>query len=206
MSENTNEILADVPEITAPRPLKVIAKEIIKYRSQIEQNAVKIGGLLCEAKLILVKHGEWVEWLNENFNLSHRTANRFMRIYEGFANSPALANIGLARTKADVLLRLPDEDRESFMKENNVEELSTRELENRVREYLGIESKEPKKPKKSSQSAENSAPVTVDERIDFLNDSINGLLEYIEESESKEAYDRLLQLCRETIERITNAE
>jgi hypothetical protein len=60
-----------------------------------------------------------------------------MRIHEGFSNSPTLANLGLARTKADILLRLGSDEREAFVEENNVEELSVRELENRVCERAG---------------------------------------------------------------------
>jgi hypothetical protein len=58
---NSTEIVVidPQPEIAKPRSLKVIAKDIIRCRSHVEHNAVKIGELLNEAKLILVKHGEW---------------------------------------------------------------------------------------------------------------------------------------------------
>jgi hypothetical protein len=182
-------------EIIEPRSLNVIAKEIKKHRKQIEQNAVKIGELLCEAKAILVKHGDWKKWLEDNFDFSHRTANRLMRIYQEFSNSPALANIGLARTKADILLRLPDDEREAFMAENNIEELSTRELEKRVREIVG----KPQKEKQEESIHNEPVPINVNDRIAFLGDMVNGLIEHIESRKGYEDYEevcaKLLKLC-----------
>jgi hypothetical protein len=42
-------------------------------------NAMKAGDALIEAKE-LVKHGEWLDWLRENCELSERTASRYMQL------------------------------------------------------------------------------------------------------------------------------
>ena len=45
------------------------------------RRAIESGEALVEAKR-LVEHGEWLQWLSENFNGSVRIAQRWMRIAE----------------------------------------------------------------------------------------------------------------------------
>lgn len=103
--------------------------------------ALQIGQLLCEAKA-LVNHGEWGTWIKGNTEFSQSTANNLMRIFEeygadqvgifGNAKSQTLGN--LSYSKALALLDVPAEEREAFAEDNNVEELSTRELEKLIKE------------------------------------------------------------------------
>jgi len=118
----------------------VIAAEIRSIDQQARQyvlnSAIEIGKKLKEAKE-LVAHGEWGNWLQENVNYKQSTANNFMRISEEYANSQALAN--LSYTQAVALLSVPAEERESFVQENNVTELSTRELQAVIKEKKELE-------------------------------------------------------------------
>ncbi len=118
----------------------VIAAEIRSIDQQARQyvlnSAIEIGKKLKEAKE-LVAHGEWGNWLQENVNYSQSTANNFMRVSEEYANSQALAN--LSYTQAVALLSVPAEERESFVQENNVTELSTRELQAVIKEKKELE-------------------------------------------------------------------
>lgn len=118
----------------------VIAAEIRSIDQQARQyvlnSAIEIGKKLKEAKE-LVAHGEWGNWLQENVNYKQSTANNFMRIAEEYANSQALAN--LSYTQAVALLSVPAEERESFVQENNVTELSTRELQAVIKEKKELE-------------------------------------------------------------------
>jgi ssDNA-binding Zn-finger/Zn-ribbon topoisomerase 1 len=144
----------------ATRTLDTIVKEIKDCRNRIERDEIKIGYLLIEAKTdpSLAKTKEWRNWLKENFAFSDRTASRLMRIADKFNGSPALANLGLSRTKADVLLRLADDEREKFMEEHNIENFSTRQLEEKVREHLGNQSMNPKNTKGKSATWSYGCP------------------------------------------------
>ena len=105
-------------------------------------NSIEIGRRLVEAKS-MIDHGEWGSWLEQYVEYSQRTANNLMRIFEEFgsnqlalfdnnAKSQALAN--LSYTQAVALLGVPEEDREKFLEENDIEKLSTRELQQVIKE------------------------------------------------------------------------
>lgn len=104
--------------------------------------AVEIGRRLTEAKE-LVAHGEWMDWLKRETEFSQPTANRFMRIYAEYGSDQG--NLFGAETKYSTLnnlsvsnalklLAMPEEERESFALEVDAEHLSSRELEEAIRE------------------------------------------------------------------------
>lgn len=131
-------------EELAKRDIESITEEIQELKTEAQRLIVyyvcKIGKKLTEAKAIL-QHGEWAEWLENEVNFSQRTATNYMKIYEKYGsdqmslfggNSQAIANLGY--TKALQLLAIPASEREDFVKENNVDELSTRQLDDLIRE------------------------------------------------------------------------
>ena len=102
--------------------------------------AIEIGGYLTEAKALL-PHGEWGNWLKDKVNYSQSTAINFMKLYEEYGNrqeslfsSNSQAVMNLSYTKALRLLAIPEDEREQFVEENNVEEMSTRELEKALKD------------------------------------------------------------------------
>ncbi len=126
------------------RSIENITEEIQELKAEAQCTAVyyicRIGKRLAEAKSIL-PHGEWAEWLANKVEFSQRTASDFMRIYKEYGsdqtslfggNSQAIANLGY--TKALQLLAIPAAEREEFVEENDVEELSTRQLADLIRE------------------------------------------------------------------------
>lgn len=128
-SKQATEIV-DSPEVSIARTPEVIAAEIRTIDQQARQaalhGALQIGLRLTEAKA-LVSHGEWGDWLKSNVNYSQSTANNFMRVASEYEASGALAN--LSYTQAVALLAVPAEEREEFATENNVSEMSSRELQ-----------------------------------------------------------------------------
>lgn len=131
-------------EELAKRDIDSITEEIQELKTEaqclIVRYVCKIGKKLTEAKAIL-QHGEWAEWLENEVNFSQRTATNYMKIYEEYGsdqmsifggNSQAIANLGY--TKALQLLAIPASEREDFVEENNVDELSTRQLDDLIRE------------------------------------------------------------------------
>jgi hypothetical protein len=132
-------------EITTKRDPAVLALEIRTLQQQAEsiltRYIIEIGRRLCEAKAVL-DHGQWGPWLKEQVQFSQSTAQNYMKIYERFgsdqaslfgeAKSETVAN--LPYTKTLKLLVMPDDEMEVFIEENNVADMSTRELAKAIRE------------------------------------------------------------------------
>lgn len=109
--------------------------EILILKDQTAQNIIEIGKRLIKVKENL-EHGEFTEWLKQKVDISHRTANNFMKVATTFSNSQAIAN--LSSTKLFLLAGLEEEERQEVMQENNVEDMTTRELEKVVKEKKQI--------------------------------------------------------------------
>lgn len=90
--------------------------------------------------LVMLPHGAWLPWLEEQVEFSERTARNFMRLARECTNRQALADLGAA--KALTLLALPPEERAQFMEEHHtingedktVIDMTSRELEQAIRE------------------------------------------------------------------------
>jgi len=142
-----SEIMTDNSALTTVRTPNLIAAEINNIKDQTRKmvlyNSIEIGRRLVEAKQIL-SHGEWGQWLEKSVDYSQRTANNLMRIFQEYgadqltffgdnAKSQAFAN--LSYSQAVALLGIHEEDeREKFIKENDVENMSTRELQKAIKE------------------------------------------------------------------------
>lgn len=137
--------IIDVP-MTAQRDIQIVTVEINVLHRQAQEMAlsyaIQIGQRLKEAKAML-PHGECGRWLETEVPFKPSTAQNFMRIFEeygsnqtslfGDAKSQTIGN--LPYTKALKLLAIGDVDeREAFIEENDVANMSTRELEKAIRE------------------------------------------------------------------------
>jgi len=136
----------DAPVFLIVRTSDVIAAEIngikAQTRSMMMTASIEIGRRLTEAKSLL-DHGEWGEWLESRVAYSKSTANNLMRIFDEFGarqitmlddNASSATFQRLGYTQAVALLGLPADDREAFIAENPVDEMSTRELQQAIRE------------------------------------------------------------------------
>lgn len=113
------------------RTIETITDEILDAKRTGGEAILTIGRCLIEAKDML-PHGEWLPWLNERVELSERTVQKFMRLAQKWSNPSALADLGA--TKALMLLALPEEERDEFIEDHNVIDMSTRQLEQAIRE------------------------------------------------------------------------
>lgn len=113
------------------RTIEAITGEILELKQRGGEVILDIGRRLLEAKGML-PHGEWLPWLNERVEFSERTAQKFMRLAQKWSNPSALADLGA--TKALMLLALPEEEREEFVEDHNVIDMSTRQLEQALKE------------------------------------------------------------------------
>ena len=126
-----------LPE-TGPRTAETIGSEIRYLSHQAKCMTVwfgvEIGKRLAEAKA-MVGHGGWLDFLKTETEFSQPSANRFMRIAKEYgekSNYSALNNLSV--TNALQLLSIPAEDREEFAEAVDAENLSSRELEQAIRE------------------------------------------------------------------------
>ena len=113
------------------RDIETITGEILEAKRAGGEAILTIGRCLIEAKEQL-PHGEWLPWLNERVEFSERTARNFMRLAREWSNRQALADLGAA--KALTLLALPPEEREQFVAEHNVVDMTSRQLQQAIRE------------------------------------------------------------------------
>ncbi len=109
--------------------------EILMLKEQTAQNIIEIGKRLLKVKEN-IGHGNFGDYLKNKVEFSRQTANRFMSIATEFSNCSAMSNLG--STKLFLLAGLDEEDREEVMQENNVEDMTTRELEQAVKEKKEI--------------------------------------------------------------------
>lgn len=117
---------------TETRDIETVTAEIIQLQQDAGNAIIGIGKRLIEAKA-MIPHGEWLSWLAEEVGYSERVAQSFMRLAREWESNPkALSDLGA--TKALKLLVLPPEERETFMAENNVVDMTSRELEKAIRE------------------------------------------------------------------------
>ena len=103
---------------------------------------VEIGRRLREAKELL-EHGQWGTWLQEETDMSASTASRFMKLYDEYGadqigifgaetKSSTLQNLSISNALR--LLAVPENEREAFAEEHDVEHMSARDLDTLIRE------------------------------------------------------------------------
>src|SRR5579863_9595104 len=90
---------AKVRHMTATRTKKTELDKITdKLRLAFQGESMSItdiGALLIKARELLeIEHGKWMPWLKENFNLSYRTALRYIGAAQYFeGKSATVANL-----------------------------------------------------------------------------------------------------------------
>ncbi|OBZ08906.1 hypothetical protein A8L34_22395 [Bacillus sp. FJAT-27264] len=128
------------------RTTEVIAIEINAIKDQTKRiflsASIEIGRRLVEAKTML-PHGEWGIWLKDTVDYSQSTANNLMKVFEEFGadqlslfggDTKSQAFENLSYSQAVALLVLPGDEREQFIEQNHVEDMSTRELNEAIKE------------------------------------------------------------------------
>ena len=160
-----------VPERTLP----VIASEILYIESQVAKTAldgaIQIGIKLKESKE-KVDHGQWEDWCSENLNYSKSKAEKMMKIATeyGDENSPYAKTYmctDLSISKALRLLQVPESEVESFAEKNDIQDMTVKELEDKIKAL---------KQEKEDQSVEMEKEILeLQERMEKKNDEAERL-------------------------------
>ena len=107
-----------------------LTTEILIYKQQTAQNIIEIGKRLIEVKASLA-HGEWGKWLEEKVDFRNETASRFMKVARECANLTSISNMGTGKIFA--LLDIPQEEREAFIAETDIDSMTTRQLQQAIK-------------------------------------------------------------------------
>lgn len=124
-------------ELTEFNIEKATAK-ILMLKEQTAQNIIEIGKTLIEVKNNL-EYGAFGSWLETEVDFTHQTANKFMKVAIEFPDYAPVRNLGTRKLFA--LAGLDEENRQEVMQENNVEDMTSRELEQVVKEKKEIKKK-----------------------------------------------------------------
>lgn len=138
-----SEMSADISTTTAITPttentvatpdssLDLLTLEIKFHLNQMGFHVIEVGKRLIQAKEML-PHGEWTNWLKNNFALSQDTASNFMNVAKRFgSNSETSRNFNFSQLVT--LLKLPAGDEQKFIEQkaaegNPVEDMTIKKL------------------------------------------------------------------------------
>lgn len=156
-------------DVSVTRTPEMVAAEINLIKDQTRKlvlsNSILIGKKLKEAKEML-EPGQFGKWLAEAVDYSQSTANNLMRVYDEYGadqgvlfGSAAKSDVleKLSYTQAVLLLGVPAEQREDFIQKEHVEEISTRELQAKIKELTMAKEKAEKKANVSAELAQEAA-------------------------------------------------
>lgn len=184
-------------EITAVgvRDINTISAEIRLIKANVQkvalEGAIEIGRRLTEAKEML-PHGEWGDWLREEFEYSQPTASRLMTLFREYgsaqgslfgAESKYSTLNSLDVSKALLLVAIPENERESFAAENKIEDLSTRELDRLIKEKQEAEERAARA-EKELESAEDEKREAVALAVSEYESTVDDIQKLLHEAES----------------------
>lgn len=123
---------------------------------------IEIGRRLTEAKEML-EHGQWLAYLKEQTEFSRSSAGRLMTLYKEYgaaqtslfgaeSNYPTLNNLSISNALR--LLAVPEDEREEFAAEHDVEHMSARELDELIKQRDEAEQRAAKAEEQVQQAAE----------------------------------------------------
>ncbi|MBP3319225.1 MAG: DUF3102 domain-containing protein [Ruminiclostridium sp.] len=186
--------------VKTERTVDTVTLEINTLHRQAQQMmlgyVIEIGKRLVEVKEML-PYGSWGTYLAERTPYSQSTANNFMKIFQEYGDENlSLFEQGtksqtfgkLSYTQALALLALPANEREEFAQENNVEDMSSRQLQEAIRERnqareeadrLKAAAKELEEAKAQLAHAEKSR-AKMEEDMGLLNERLAGLNQEVE--------------------------
>ena len=184
-------------EIQIQRTPDIIGAEIRGLTQQAKRMTlwfgIEIGRRLTEAKEIL-DHGQWLPYLKEQTEFSQPTASRFMKLYDEYGakqtslfgaelNYSTLNNLSISNALR--LLAVPEDEREKFAADNDVEHMSTRELDELIKQRDDAEQRAARAEEQVQQAADGAA--RADEQYQKAKQELHLLREKLGNAEAQKA-------------------
>lgn len=195
-------------EIQTQRTPDIIGAEIRGLTQQAKTMTlwfgIEIGRRLTEAKEML-EHGQWLAYLKEQTEFSRSSAGRLMTLYKKYgaaqtslfgaeANYPTLNNLSISNALR--LLAVPEDEREEFAAEHDVEHMSARELDELIKQRDEAEKRAAKAEEQVQQAVDGAAKA--DEQYQKAKQELHLLREKLENAEAqKSAAEKELSELRE---------
>lgn len=118
-------VTEEMARAEAAPTLDALAAQARIYSENAAANLLQLGRVLTEARE-RVPHGEWTDWVRENAGMSYSQAAACMGSYRRFGNRELFS--GVERSKLFKMLALPEGTEERFMQDNDVEDMTAREV------------------------------------------------------------------------------
>ncbi len=143
--------------------MEELTQEARMYSEAYAMNAFQLGRVFTEARKML-KHGEWLSWVRDNTGMSETYVRDTMRVYQKFGNNQSLLSID--KSKLFKLLALPEGKEDEFLEENDVANMTVREIGEAVKQARAEEqAKTAAAVEKAKQEAMEQASADAEDRI-----------------------------------------
>ena len=184
-------------DIQTQRTPDIIGAEIRGLTQQAKTMTVwfgiEIGRRLTEAKEML-EHGQWLAYLKEQTEFSQPSASRLMRLYDEYGakqtslfgaelNYSTLNNLSISNALR--LLAVPEDEREEFAAEHDVEHMSARELDELIKQRDEAEQRAARAEEQVQQAADGAAKA--DEQYQKAKQELHLLREKLGNAEAQKA-------------------
>lgn len=184
-------------DIQTQRTPDVIGAEIRGLTQQAKTMTlwfgIEIGRRLTEAKEML-EHGQWLPYLKEQTEFSQPSASRLMRLYDEYGakqtslfgaelNYSTLNNLSISNALR--LLAVPEDEREEFALEHDVEHMSARELDELIKQRDEAEQRAARAEEQVQQAADGAAKA--DEQYQKAKQELHLLREKLGNAEAQKA-------------------
>lgn len=135
-TETTSTTIVPHNDIEQPT-IESLTLEIKFHLNQMGFHVIEVGKRLILAKEML-PHGEWLNWLKDNFGLTRMSANNFMNVAERFSNVKSILHF--KPTQLIALLVLPEGDEEKFIADkaaegNPVDQMTIKQLRSEIKQH-----------------------------------------------------------------------
>lgn len=184
-------------DIQTQRTPDIIGAEIRGLTQQAKSMTlwfgIEIGRRLTEAKALL-EHGQWLPYLKEQTEFSQPSASRLMRLYDEYGakqtslfgaelNYSTLNNLSISNALR--LLAVPEDEREEFALEHDVEHMSARELDELIKQRDEAEQRAARAEEQVQQAADGAAKA--DEQYQKAKQELHLLREKLGNAEAQKA-------------------